>query len=257
MNILLMIIKIILKIILPASIYSGVLSRAKRSKDIFLSTKELRQFFYIVLYPINLLCHLIVAFLKMPMVWLLTDGIYSTLKFLVKQFYFDICDRHLGVKIAYKRAILFLELVYCGRERKVSFGDKNPDKVFYVLRPYYFLERNELVMNVSNLLFHYYRNLQHLAYGVEKGWIPVVDWENYGPFAHGEDFPVNGSKNCWEYYWEQPSEYTLSEVYQSKNVVLSVQNTRDILGCRHVLFLKIYNAKQKGILKNVLNMINL
>ena len=77
----------------------------------------------------------------------------------------------------------------------------------------------------NDLLFHYYRNLQHLSHAIDNGWIPVVDWQNYGPFPHGEDFPVNGTTNCWEYFWNQPSEYTLDEVYKSKNVILSSQNT--------------------------------
>ena len=36
-----------------------------------------------------------------------------------------------------------------------------------------------------------------------------------------EQEAVNGTKNVWEYFFKQPSPYTLEEVYKSKNVILS------------------------------------
>lgn len=41
---------------------------------------------------------------------------------------------------------------------------------------------------------------------------------------HSEDYPINGTCNSWEYFWKQPSDYTLDEVYRSKNVILSTMN---------------------------------
>jgi len=108
------------------------------------------------------------------------------------------------------------------RERRRSFGDLNADKTFYVIRsvddmsPLYIGPRH-------NLLANYFYVLSHLAYAREKGWIPVVDMLNY-PVYNSLPEPVNGTRNAWEYFWEQPSEYTLKEVYQSKNVVLSKRN---------------------------------
>ena len=58
---------------------------------------------------------------------------------------------------------------------------------------------------------------------LDNKWIPVVDWENYR-LPHSEDVPVNGTCNAWEYYWKQPSLYTLEEVYRSKHVILSNMN---------------------------------
>ena len=44
---------------------------------------------------------------------------------------------------------------------------------------------------------------------------------------YNEDHPIHGTTNVWEYFFEQPLDpatgkrYTLEEVYQSKNVILS------------------------------------
>lgn len=230
MNVFEKIVIIIICVILPKSIREAIINRVKRTKNVFLSSFELKilsKFLKIIFFPLSILIALMIALIKIFFIWILPTKKYNDYRYLINQFYTDIIHKNMNLKIAFKRVCLCYELFTKGAERKVSFGEKNPELTFYVLRPYYFLERNELVMNVSNLLFHYYRNLEHLAYGVEKGWIPVVDWENYGPFAHQENYPINGTKNCWEYYWNQPSNFTLEEVYQSKNVILSVQNTRD------------------------------
>lgn len=234
MNLLGKIFRLIFRIILPAKVYFYLASKISRTKTALSYTRELRVFWKIlkiillpVTFSVSLLLSLLVALVKTILIWILPTRIYYNIRYLVRQFCNDIMKRSTGLCLAWKRVLLCNELFVKGAEKKVSYGEKNPDKTFYVLRPYYYLQRNELTLNISNLLSHYYRNLQHLAYAVEKGWVPVVDWENYGPFPHGEDYPVNGTKNCWEYYWEQPSSYTLSEVYQSKNVVLSIRNTRD------------------------------
>ena len=220
-------ITIFIRIIFPNKVANAILNRIERTKRVMTSTKEMRIFFKIIFLPVELVCSLFIALVKTIAIWILPTELYNNVKYLFNQFYNDINYKKLGIKLAWKRVQLCWELFTKGKERKVSFGDKNPDKTFYIIRPYYFLERNALVSNVNNLLFHYYRNLEHLAWGVEHGWIPVIDWENYGPFSHGEDYPINGTTNKWEYYWNQPSNYTLAEVYQSKNVILSVQNTRD------------------------------
>lgn len=202
-------------------------NRIKRCKNVIYSYKEVKFIFQILLLPINAIVNISICFFKIVAIWILPTSIYYNIKYLLKQFYSDVCIKKLGLTIALKRGYLFLKLIILGRERKVSFGSKNKDKIFFVIRPYFYMEKNELATSLSNLLFHYYRNLQHLSYAIENNWIPVIDWENYGPFPHQEDYPINGTTNCWEYYWNQPSEYTLKEVYESKNVILSIRNTRE------------------------------
>lgn len=213
-----------------ASIWNEIRVKWGRTKKAFTSNRVLRGFWFIVMLifsPVILVVSLIIALFRTLIIWVLPEKKYVQFRFLFNQFVRDITQTHIGLKIAWKRVKLCYELFTKGAEKKVSFGEKNPDKTFYVLRPYYFMTRNELTQNISNLLMNYYRNLQSLAYAIENGWIPVIDWENYGPFSHQEDYEILGTKNCWEYYWNQPSEYTLEEVYQSKNVILSEQNTRD------------------------------
>jgi hypothetical protein len=62
--------------------------------------------------------------------------------------------------------------------------------------------------------------LCHISRAREKGWIPVVDMERYLTF-YNEASPIHGTSNAWEYYFRQPSGYSLADVYDSANVVMS------------------------------------
>jgi hypothetical protein len=92
-----------------------------------------------------------------------------------------------------------------------SFGDKNPDKFFYVIWR-------------DNIGSGFFSNLNlflvHLEFAKKFNLIPVIDCENF-PTIYNTKNPINNSKNSWQYYFHQPSPYTLQEVYQSKNVFFS------------------------------------
>ena len=108
------------------------------------------------------------------------------------------------------------------REKRISFGSLNPDKTFYVIRS--IDDKNRFYIGpINNLLANYFYVLSHLLYAQKNGWIPVVDMINY-PVYNSLPYPVNGTMNAWEYFWHQPSQFALDEVYQSKNVILSKQN---------------------------------
>ncbi len=102
-------------------------------------------------------------------------------------------------------------------EQKKSFGSLNPDVTFYVIRLY---------PPATGFLADYQYFLGYMMYAKKKGWIPVIDMENYETMYYEED-GFNGTKNVWEYFFEQPFDektgrrYSLEEVYKSKNVVLS------------------------------------
>ena len=121
-------------------------------------------------------------------------------------------------------------------EQKKSFGDKNPDKTFFVIR---------LFPPAVGYLANYNYVLGYMKYAYEKGWIPVVDMQNYATF-YQEDESVNGTRNVWEYYFLQPEEigtgkrYSLEEVYQSKNVVLAngSMQLQSFDACRNLEVLK-------------------
>lgn len=219
------IILMLIRLILPQRVASAVLIRISRTKTVMTSNLELRIFWRILFFPIVLPLSLIVSILKTVIIWVFPTKFYNDLKYLFNQFYTDITVRKITFPVAWKRVRLCHELFTKGSEKRISYGSKNPDITFYVIRPYYYLEPNEFIFrNIANLLTQYYYCLQKLSYAVENGWVPIVDWENYGKMPHSEEFPVHGTKNAWEYYWNQPSEYTLEEVYQSKNVILSTRN---------------------------------
>lgn len=216
---------ILIRVIFPTNIANGILNRVERTKNAMTSTKELKIFFKILFLPLELLTALIVAIIKTIAIWTIPTTIYNNIKFVFNQFYNDVNIKKIGIPLAWKRVKLCWELFTKGAEKRVSYGDKNPDITFYVIRPYYFLEPNELIYrNVANLLTQYYYTLQKLSYAAENKWTPIIDWKNYGIMPHAELYPINGTTNSWEYYWSQPSEYTLEEIYQSKNVILSTRN---------------------------------
>ena len=59
----------------------------------------------------------------------------------------------------------------------------------------------------------------HVRYALSKGWLPVVDMQNYpNPYLSSEKL---GQENAWEYYFEQPFHVNVETAYGGENVVLS------------------------------------
>lgn len=96
------------------------------------------------------------------------------------------------------------------RQYKTSFGEKNPDKVFYVIRRDSHEGFGSVLKNV----------IGELEYAKRKKYIPVIDYLNY--YDHLIQTEENkGKENAWEYYFRQVSDFSLDEVYKSKNVIMS------------------------------------
>ena len=91
-----------------------------------------------------------------------------------------------------------------------SFGNKNKNKLFYVIKRYH---GGGLF---SNFLFV----LNHLIQADKLGAIPVVDMENFTN-VYSEKRKISETYNSWLYYFDQVSSFTLSEVYKSKKVIFS------------------------------------
>ena len=64
----------------------------------------------------------------------------------------------------------------------------------------------------------------HVVYAQKKGYIPVVDMQNY-PTLYNENDVFKGTMNSWEYYFEQPGGVNLETALQSKNYILSDYST--------------------------------
>jgi len=91
-----------------------------------------------------------------------------------------------------------------------EFGNLNPDKTFYIIN------RSSHAGIFSYLSFV----LNHLLVTKKYKFIPIVDMENFTNPYNERDI-INNTLNSWEYYFNQTSNYSLSEVYKSKNVVFS------------------------------------
>lgn len=93
---------------------------------------------------------------------------------------------------------------------KFHLGKKNGKKIFYVLRVY---DPTSAWGNIIPSI------LQGITFAKKRGYIPVVDMKYFqNQYLETEKY---GKENAWEYYFEQINNYTLEEVYSSKNVIIS------------------------------------
>ncbi len=128
------------------------------------------------------------------------------------------CKRRLGLYVQHNRLLrgiatdINLALFHWDkRQQHISSGELNPSAKFYVIRS---SGKDE------GLLSLYLGRLLQVHELLRNGFIPIIDYQNYAT-QYNVDFPVNGTRNAWEYYFEQPCRYTLDEVYHSRNVTLS------------------------------------
>ena len=62
--------------------------------------------------------------------------------------------------------------------------------------------------------------LNHLKICKKFNFIPIVDMENF-PTIYNEKTKFKNTKNAWNYYFQNLNEYTLNDVYKSKNVLIT------------------------------------
>lgn len=95
------------------------------------------------------------------------------------------------------------------KEHYVRKGD--PAKpTYYIIRPQYVS---------SGLFWHFTAFAGHIRYALSKGWVPVVDMQNYqNAYLAPEKF---GKENAWEYFFEQPMKVDLKKAFNGENVILS------------------------------------
>ena len=91
-----------------------------------------------------------------------------------------------------------------------NFGNRNKNKVFYVIR------RSPGAGMFSNFIYV----LNHLEIAKRNNFIPIVDMENFTTI-YNEKEKINNTYNAWEYYFEKLNKYTLKEVYKSQNVIIT------------------------------------
>lgn len=85
-----------------------------------------------------------------------------------------------------------------------SYGEKNPDK-------------NIFFIEVNGAMGVMYRYMLYALWEAERlGFVPVLKFHNR--CFYQEEHPIDGTNNAFEYYFSQPAEITLSEMYESKRV---------------------------------------
>jgi hypothetical protein len=90
-----------------------------------------------------------------------------------------------------------------------TFGVKNPDKMFYIIwRDCY----------GAGFFSNYIFVIGHIIIAKRNNYIPIIDFKNFKTLYNENDL-INGSENAWEYYFEPLNNYSLDEVYNSKNVL--------------------------------------
>ena len=98
--------------------------------------------------------------------------------------------------------------LYC--EKRMSLGNKNPNKTFYLIR---------ISPGNEGLLLSYLFLLRIMEKFEETNIIPIIDMQwTYYLMAHN-DVKEQGKINAWEKYFRQYDDYKIEEVYQSKNII--------------------------------------
>lgn len=124
----------------------------------------------------------------------------------------------------------------------VEYGDRNPDKVFYVIKSP--IASSGLVKFISFLLY-----FVAVAYDKEdKNVIPVLDTA----IAGDENQFNNGTYNdVWGMFFEPVSEYSLEEVYNSKYVVVGQEGK---MGANPYLMYVEYHSNIGSLMKKYLKL---
>ena len=91
---------------------------------------------------------------------------------------------------------------------KKSFGSLNKDRTILIIRP-------STDDGVQGLMSLFIQAMHWIEYANQKCCIPFVDFKNY------KTQYSNGIDNVWEYYFTQPSDLCIDDVYNSCNVNLS------------------------------------
>lgn len=97
-------------------------------------------------------------------------------------------------------------------EKQICCGTLNPEKIFYVIR------RKD---NYVGLFSYFTTVLGHLNRAIEMGYEPIIDMQFYDNIYLSKELKELYRKNAWCIFFKQVSSKSLTEVYHSKNVVLS------------------------------------
>lgn len=111
-----------------------------------------------------------------------------------------------------KKILLFIKIKisrWKGRERYIKRSNNSEVGTYFIVR-----RKAPNVGLFSNVI----TTLGGIQYAVERGYIPVVDMQNYkNAYLSEENFK---KKNAWEFYFEQPCRYSLGDLPSKCNIIL-------------------------------------
>lgn len=129
-------------------------------------------------------------------------------------------------------------------QKRVSFGNKHPEEIIYLIKPDYQDE-------VEGLVSLAFRQVLYINFALKKNYLPFIDWKNYKTQYY------DGKHNAWEFFFKQPSLLTEFDVYESKNVYLSGWTFKNInpdgLFESEIFYDQELRAKSSELLKKCLH----
>ena len=123
--------------------------------------------------------------------------------------------RRIGIKINKSFARPLFEkaniiFFHWGDRRRWIRRNKAIKEKYYIIRPQ---------TNTQGLLSTYLYVLNHVKWCIENNYIPYVDFESEKcQYYTGRE--INGSKNAWEYFFNQPTNLTKKDIDQKENVMI-------------------------------------
>lgn len=127
------------------------------------------------------------------------------------------------IKNAVQKRVEKCDLIYsslqvmqslCWAKNRVILGEKNPDKTILLIE---FSGKNagmgDLVISAQ----------QYIRLASQRGWYPVVNLTEDNQYISHE------GDNMWDYYFKQPTDITIDDALQSKNVIRGKLNNFGVL----------------------------
>lgn len=93
------------------------------------------------------------------------------------------------------------------REKHLSLGKENPNLTFYIIK---------IDFKMAGLFAIIKSILSHIQYAIDKGYIPIIDLQNSQNYLKNEFLG-----NPWNFFFEQPTQYTLEDIKESKHIIIS------------------------------------
>ena len=118
-------------------------------------------------------------------------------------------------------------------------------------KTYYIIRRDNPTIGLFTFVSVF---LGHIAYALEKGYIPIIDMQNFKSIYLDDN--LVGKENAWEYYFEQPFNISLTDITGEDHVIYSTRYTQPASPFIDSLFNKAESHFWNLIAKNLVRLNN-